>query len=324
MRDQEQRLDPDSGRSGALRQGPIAGVPVPPAIALGGQGPVLDPDSVRALQRSIGNAAVVQMLGYQHTHTASCGHGPESQDTEPAAVQRPAHYERAAQANARRVMRAPLDLQRSVEPQTDPDGRIPVQTMPTDGDKKPPPVPPKPAHLSVGKGEQASTAEEAAPPQAAPPQPTLPEHGYTLAGSKTLRLFRADTRAPEALPNGMRSWNPASVTTELTAFLQDPILYAQEHVISSKRSLVSTALDKECGGYASNDRYIYQIEVSGWYRFDPPPARSRILTKPAIYANSDSLETATAVVFGPIGPTQEMDFVAEIPRSFISVYRRPV
>lgn len=60
------------------------------------------------------------------------------------------------------------------------------------------------------------------------------------------------------------------------------------------------------GGYAGNDRHVHRIQVGGWYRFDPPPARSRILTKPAVHADSTSLETATAVVIGPVGPTHRL------------------
>ncbi|GGQ44340.1 hypothetical protein ACWIFK_14660 [Streptomyces althioticus] len=77
------------------------------------------------------------------------------------------------------------------------------------------------------------------------------------------------------------------------------------------------------GGYAGNDRHVHRIQVGGWYRFDPPPARSRILTKPAVHADSTSLETATAVVIGPVGPTQEMDFVGGIPLSALTGCRRP-
>ncbi|MGN9807489.1 eCIS core domain-containing protein [Micromonospora sp. L32] len=413
MRDHEQRPDPGSARSSALRRAPAAGAPV---TAPDGRSPALDQRCIQALQRSVGNAAVVQMLHQRHTHTASCGHGPEGQDTAAATVQRSAvhdvlrsagrplaeplrtemearlgadfssvrvhddaaarrssdeigaraytsgehvvigdgggdkhtlahelthvvqqrhgpvagtdagngvsisdpsdHYERAAEANARHVMRAPLDAQRPVQARSAaaaPDGPVTVQTMP-------PPVPVKPAHLRAGQTSEAAAAEEAPPPQ-----PAVPKHGYLLKGDAgPLRFFRADRRAPEDLSQGMRSFRSASVTTELAAFLSDPRAYAQDHVSNNNPRLVSTALDQECGGYASNDRHLYQIEVSGWYRFEQePPARSRILAKPAIYANSTSLGTATAAVIGPIGATQEMDFFAEIPRSFITACRRP-
>ncbi|WP_107054244.1 hypothetical protein [Streptomyces sclerotialus] len=240
------------------------------------------------LQAAVGNAAVVQML--------------------------------------RGADQAPRDVQRAVEPRTAPaagaahegrGGPVAVQTAPTDGKRKPPPVPNKPDKLSAG---QTSAAAE--PAQA---QSDTPAHGYTLAESASLVFFRADGRSPEVIrqANGMRSRNNTSVATELAMFLEDPIAYARAHVSSPKPTLVSTALDEDCGGYASNDRHLYRIQVSGWHKFAAPPARSKILTKPTVYANSTSLETATAAVIGPVGPTQEMDFIGGIPLAAITGCRRP-
>ncbi|MGI5138097.1 eCIS core domain-containing protein [Streptomyces sp. CA-106110] len=300
-------------------------------------------------------------------------------------------FERAAEVNAQRVMQAPLDVQRAVEPRTAPaagaahegvGGPVAVQTAPTDGKRKPPPVPDKPDKLRLGGAAQTSSADQthstghtsaaAEPAQAQsdtpagkrkpPPVPDKPDklrlggaaqtssadqthsaghtsaaaepaqaqsdtpaHGYTLAGSASLVCFRADGRSPEVIrqANGMRSRNNTSVATELAMFLEDPIAYARAHVSSPKPTLVSTALDEDCGGYASNDRHLYQIQVSGWHKFAAPPARSKILTKPTVYANSTSLETATAAVIGPVGPTQEMDFIGGIPLAAITDCRRP-
>ncbi|MFD6421942.1 DUF4157 domain-containing protein [Streptomyces sp. NPDC060198] len=244
-------------------------------------------------------------------------------------------FERAAEANAQRVMRAPLDVQRAVEPPTASasgaaregrGGPVAVQTAPKD----PPPVPNKPDSLRVGGAaqttgtDQAGSAGQASATESAQASET-PAHGYTLAEPAGLVVFRADGRTPEAIrqANGMRSRNNTSVATELAAFLEDPIAYARAHVSSPKPTLVSTALDEDCGGYASNDRHVYQIQVSGWHRFAAPPARSKILTKPTVYANSTSLETATAVVIGPVGPTREMDFIGTIPLESIIGCRRP-
>ncbi|GAB3106931.1 hypothetical protein GCM10027160_03080 [Streptomyces calidiresistens] len=121
----------------------------------------------------------------------------------------------------------------------------------------------------------------------------------------------------------MRSRTNTSVAADLSEFLKDPRAYAQAHVSSPKPTLVSTALDDDCGGYASNDRHIYRIQVSGWHKFAAPPTKSKIKTKPTVYANSTSLETATAAVIGPIGPTEEMDFIGDIPLAAITGCRRP-
>ncbi|MGV9529741.1 eCIS core domain-containing protein [Streptomyces cellulosae] len=241
-------------------------------------------------------------------------------------------FERAAEANARHVMRAPLDVQRAVEPRPAPaaahegrGGPVAVQTMPADGEKKPPPVPKKPDSLRAGGtaltgAEQTSAAAE--PEQA---QSAAPAHGYTLAGPAGLVCYRADGRSPEVVrqSGGMRSRNATSVRNELELFLADPIAYARAHVSSPKPTLVSTALDEDCGGYASNDRHVYRIQVGDLYQFTPPPARSKILTKPTVYANSTSLETATVIVIGPVGPTQEMDFIGGIPLAALTGCRRP-
>lgn len=250
-------------------------------------------------------------------------------------------FERAAEVNAQRVMQAPLDVQRAVEPRTAPaagaahegrGGPVAVQTAPTDGKGKPPPVPNKPDKLRLGGAAQTSSADQtnsaghtSAAAEPAQAQSDTPAHGYTLAGSASLVFFRADGRSPEVIrqANGMRSRNNTSVATELATFLEDPIAYARAHVSSPKPTLVSTALDEDCGGYASNDRHLYQIQVSGWHKFAAPPARSKILTKPTVYANSTSLETATAAVIGPVGPTQEMDFIGGIPLAAITGCRRP-
>lgn len=248
-------------------------------------------------------------------------------------------FERAAEVNARRVMQAPLDVQRAVEPRTAPaagaahedrGGPIAVQTAPTDGKRKPPPVPRKPPRLGGAALTSTTDQTNSAGQTSAAAQPTqtqsgTPAHGYTLAGSASLVVFRADGRSPEDIrqANGMRSRNNTSVATELALFLKDPIAYARAHVSSPKPTLVSTALDEDCGGYASNDRHIYQIQVSGWYEFAAPPAPSKIRTKPTVYANSTSLETATAAVIGPLGPTQEMDFIGDIPLAAITGCRRP-
>lgn len=249
-------------------------------------------------------------------------------------------FERAAEANAQRVMRAPLDVRRAVEPWTAPaagaahegrGGPVAVQTAPTDGGRKPP-VPHKPDNLRLGGAAQTSSADRtnsagrtSAAVEPAQAQSDTPAHGYTLAESASLVCFRADGRSPEVIrqANGMRSRNNTSVATELAVFLQDPIAYARAHVSSPKPTLVSTALDEDCGGYASNDRHLYQIQVSGWHKFAAPPARSNILTKPTVYANSTSLETATAAVIGPVGPTREMDFIGGIPLAAITGCRRP-
>ncbi|MFD6280775.1 DUF4157 domain-containing protein [Streptomyces sp. NPDC060209] len=249
-------------------------------------------------------------------------------------------FERAAEANAQRVMQAPLGVQRAVEPRTAPatgaaheghGGPVAVQTA-SDGKRNPPPVPNKPDNLRLGGAAQTSSADQtnsagqtSAAAEPAQAQSTTPAHGYTLAGSASLVFFRADGRSPEAIrqANGMRSRNSTSVATELAVFLEDPIAYARAHVSSPKPTLVSTALDEDCGGYASNDRHLYQIQVGGWHRFAAPPARSKILTKPTVYANSTSLETATAAVIGPVGSTQEMDFIGGIPLAAITGCRRP-
>ncbi|WP_406152177.1 DUF4157 domain-containing protein [Streptomyces sp. NBC_01012] len=240
-------------------------------------------------------------------------------------------FERAAEVNAQRVMQAPLGVQRAVEPRTAPaasaahegrGGPVAVQTAPG----KPPPVPPKPDKLRLGGADQTNsagqTSADADPAQA---NSDTPAHGYTLAEPASLVFFRADGRSPEVIQqaNGMRSRNNASVATELAMFLDDPIAYARAHVSSPKPTLVSTALDEDCGGYASNDRHLYRIQVNGWYQFAAPPARSKILTKPTVYANSTSLDSATAVVIGPVGPTREMDFIGEIPLAAITGCRRP-
>nr|WP_233518157.1 DUF4157 domain-containing protein [Streptomyces corynorhini] len=249
-------------------------------------------------------------------------------------------FERAAEANAQRVMRAPFDVQRAVEPRTAPaagaahegrGGPVAVQTA-TDGERNPPPVPNKPDRMRLGGSAGTSRADRtnaagqtSAAAEPAQAQSGTPAHGYTLAESASLVFFRADGRTPEAIrqANGMRSRNNTSVATELAMFLEDPIAYARAHVSSPKPTLVSTALDQDCGGYASNDRHLYQIQVSGWHRFAAPPARSKILTKPTVYANSTSLETATAAVIGPVGPTQEMDFIGGVPLAAITGCRRP-
>ncbi|MGW8328437.1 hypothetical protein ACWGLE_11105 [Streptomyces sp. NPDC055897] len=265
------------------------------------------------LQAAAGNAAVVQMLRgaddtwaqEQHEHGAGCGHldEPVRQGMEP----------RAAAAGTAHEGRG---------------GPVAVQTAP--GEK--PPVPKKPDNLRLGGAAQTSSADRtdsagqtsAAAESVQGPSDT-PAHGYALAGSASLVFFRADGRSPEVIrqSNGMRSRNSTSVATELAMFLEDPIAYARAHVSSPKPTLVSTALDEDCGGYASNDRHLYQIQVSGWHRFAAPPARSKILTKPTVYANSTSLETATAAVIGPVGPTQEMDFIGGIPLAAITGCRRP-
>ncbi|WP_328329107.1 hypothetical protein [Streptomyces sp. NBC_00455] len=175
-----------------------------------------------------------------------------------------------------------------------------VQRMPA------PPVPPKPAELAGN--------------------PTTPAHGYTLtAPAGTMEFYRADSRAPDALrkTGGMRAWRPSSAKSELSAFFADPVGYAQAHVRSPNQHLVSMASNEDCGGFASADRHIYKISVSGLNRFDGPPARSKLLTKPTLYANSTTLESATVVVMGPIGPTQEMDFFGDIPMSHIVGCRKP-
>ncbi|MFE9922236.1 hypothetical protein ACFYQA_11775 [Streptomyces sp. NPDC005774] len=180
-----------------------------------------------------------------------------------------------------------------------------VQRMPAD--RQPPPVPPKPENLTVKK-----TAE--------------PTHDYTCAGPVgQMTFYRADTRPPELIrkTNGMRSWEPASLSTELTTFLSRPREYSQEHVRSPNKRLVSMALNEECGGFASSDRHIYTIQVSGMYQFDAPPARSKLLTKPTLFANSDSLETATVIIMAPVGATDEMDYFGDIPVSHIVACRKP-
>ncbi|MFE2374384.1 hypothetical protein [Streptomyces sp. NPDC059398] len=189
-----------------------------------------------------------------------------------------------------------------------------VQRMPA------PEVPPKPARLT---GNRTGTGDDQ---EAGPAQPAAPAHGYTLTSAAgTMEFFRADSRSPDALrkSGGMRAWRPSNAKSELSAFLADPVGYSQAHVRSPKRELVSMANNEECGGYASADRHIYKISVSGLNRFDGPPARSKLLAKPTLYANSTTLESATVVVMGPIGPTQEMDYFGDIPMSNIVSCRKP-
>ncbi|MET9365544.1 hypothetical protein ABZX93_32155 [Streptomyces sp. NPDC006632] len=275
------------------------------------------------LQAAAGNAAVVQMLRSadhtwaqeKHEHGAGCGHQENHQE------------------NRQEIATSLAPVQRSTvhDDKATHEGRgrpVAVQTAP----KEPPPVPKKPDKLRLGGAAQTSgagrtdsagqTSAAAEPGQA---HSETPAHGYTLAGSASLVFFRADGRSPDAIrqANGMRSRNSTSIATELALFLEDPIAYARAHVSSPKPTLVSTALDEDCGGYASNDRHLYQIQVSGWHKFAAPPARSKILTKPTVYADSTSLETATAAVIGPVGPTQEMDFIGGIPLAAITGCRRP-
>ncbi|GAB6897068.1 hypothetical protein [Kineosporia succinea] len=89
-----------------------------------------------------------------------------------------------------------------------------------------------------------------------------------------LSLFRADTRPPEELKHKhgftMKSVTPAEVL-RASLFSMGLATFIQDQIRSNRSDLVSFASTEECGGFASNDRYIYKIDLEGtWYEFGPP------------------------------------------------------
>ncbi|MGW5901736.1 eCIS core domain-containing protein [Streptomyces althioticus] len=100
-------------------------------------------------------------------------------------------FERAAEANAHRVMRAPLDVQRAVEPRPAPaavqeGGPVAVQTMPGGGERKPPPVPRKPDGLRTGGTERvAGTGRTPAVAESEQRPPPPPRTGTPSPGRPT-------------------------------------------------------------------------------------------------------------------------------------------
>jgi hypothetical protein len=69
-------------------------------------------------------------------------------------------------------------------------------------------------------------------------------------------------------------------------------------------------------------RNVYTIRLEGWYRFNPDNPGNPVNRNPPIYANNANLALATSVVFGPVGKTEEMMFVGEVPKSAIVDCRR--
>ncbi|MFI1166308.1 hypothetical protein ACH4UM_22570 [Streptomyces sp. NPDC020801] len=145
------------------------------------------------------------------------------------------------------------------------------------------------------------------------------------AEQRTLTLYRADGRPPELIKEkgGMLTRESRPLKDVKQLFCRDPRAFEESHVRSNLPYLVSTATDEECGGLA-NDRFLYRITIPGLYRFEQtPPARSRILKKPVIYANAPSFEAATMVLMETAKQTGEVDFFDGIPLRYIEACRAP-
>lgn len=156
---------------------------------------------------------------------------------------------------------------------------------------------------------------------------TMDLKGYAMtAETQSLTLYRADGRSPQLVreKGGMQGKENKPLAEIKQLFATDPRGFEQSHVSNNLPYLVSTAADEEAGGYATNDRYLYKISVNGLYKFEQSPAaRSRITRKPAIYANSPSLQDATIVLMATSKDTGEVDFFSGIPLEFITHCRAP-
>lgn len=155
--------------------------------------------------------------------------------------------------------------------------------------------------------------------------PGLP--GYRPAAEAVeLTLYRADGRNPRLIreKGGMLAKDRMPLTEVKQRLVTDPRAFEQAHVSTNLPYLVSTAKDMEAGGYATRDRFLYRIRISGLYRFEQsPPARSNIMRKPVIYANAPSFDEATVILMETSKDTGEVDFCSGIPAGLIVGYQAP-
>ena len=154
---------------------------------------------------------------------------------------------------------------------------------------------------------------------------------YANAESFSAALYRADGRCPHELARvgGMRPHNsPDNVKSELLAALRSAAKlreYAQVYISTNPKNMVSCATDLECGGYATNDRWLYEITLDGsWYMLTGIPPVKRVggnVIK--LFADSSDLDLATRVGMDPGASTEEVDLAFEVPAAWIRVTRAP-
>lgn len=125
----------------------------------------------------------------------------------------------------------------------------------------------------------------------------------------------------------MAPWHEVDVKGDLQKSLRcmDLRTYAQTYISTNPGSMVSCALDPECGGYASNDRWLYQITLQGgWYMLQNDPVCKRIAGGPILlFADSDDMKSANRVGMDPGASTKEVDLAFVIPTAWITVTKAP-
>ena len=150
---------------------------------------------------------------------------------------------------------------------------------------------------------------------------------WTVFKNEKLHVFRAVDTSPEKIKTDEkwlpRNPEPFLLKKHIAQLLEDPRGFAQSHVSNNFKWLHSCALDEECAGYTHTRAYTYEIVVLDMNRFEPPPARSRILTRPAIWSNGvkKDLSDATRVAFDPRKQTEEIDLMFDLELDMIKRYK---
>jgi hypothetical protein len=147
----------------------------------------------------------------------------------------------------------------------------------------------------------------------------------TAQGTQRFTLYRADGRSPGKLKGsnppgfGTRTVTPFELLK--AALIKDPKLFIEDHVRQNRQDLKSYATDLGAGGYASADRYLYEIDFGQWSRFQAPKMPGS--AAPIILANNATLTAATQIAVDTNKPTKEVFLLFEVGLNDITSVRDP-
>jgi hypothetical protein len=151
-------------------------------------------------------------------------------------------------------------------------------------------------------------------------------NGYVPTGSQQVVLYRADGRSPAKLKGsnppgfGMRSSVPFGLLK--AALLKNPNAFAEDHIRSNRQDLKSYSTDVGAGGFASNDRHLYEIDLGSWSVFERP-VRHGMLASSKILANASNLANATKIAIDTVKSTNEIFLLFELGLTDITSVRVP-
>lgn len=144
----------------------------------------------------------------------------------------------------------------------------------------------------------------------------LPEKLSTLTplGTRRIVVYRADTRSPGQLrtanPPGFGTRNVTPSALLKASLLKNPANFSNDQVRFNRADVKAYSTEPTAGGYASNDRYLYRVDLGVWTEFGRVNQRGP--NDPVILSDTADIAQATLLALDTRLPTKEISLLFEL------------